>query len=697
MKVLGIVTKIKSDRNQRPIAWVAPICRFTATGQTKINAPVEFPSQGLVFWPEALTAKPWDLVLFEPHENNRAEFSDKFTVEDASTPDEVLDLRNVGDAVDVHLYFTGKLSKNFPSGKVFVRCKPDILVGPVLVSPNSTTYPLVAPQLHDLPVYDAAKVDIRRVQATAADQREIVLRLPPTPVSRVDWSEPKYVVKRTLEVVMNGSLSQKTFKEIAERLAMQSATAEGGLSDYRLRFSQRIASSTNTIAPLLLFAEVLSTRPDIVAEIEKHKERAKNDTIEATREELKKEHASKRLEVQNEQKRLDEIRRQKDQTQKELDGIKNELDKARAEIQEKVKAVEAEVSLQLQEVLKKPEKLIAEVAILRSALIPSPASNAAQHSGVARTSLSWTDKRTPLADQLTDLKSALFSMFKARGLNPTESIHIHAAIVGGLVPIVAGSMSLVALMAYADVTCGGRCQVYHVSPSTFEPSDLLFRNASSYRIGDSSVDFREVVDAANRASGMCLVILEGCNRAPTESYLLPLLQQLSFNTQILASDGTPVLIPKNLRLAATLVEGPTSLPISRDIWGHCAALGVLPAQAETQPIITPGITELSAASGLMQPGDGQTPVADDLVSDYAEGAGFRKALARLERGIMKTYGDQNRVRYHLLENILLPTAVTLKPGTDRDQEIELVLNLVKAEDQKAKLKAMAKRYLRSLA
>jgi hypothetical protein len=101
----------------------------------------------------------------------------------------------------------------------------------------------------------------------------------------------------------------------------------------------------------------------------------------------------------------------------------------------------------------------------------------------------------------------------------------------------------------------------------------------------------DVVRAARENEGPFLVVLDGAYRGPTDSYLRPLIRPVRnhaasiplFHPQAIdASDPyrseARVQWAPNLLLAATAIEGPTTVPVAPDIWN-----GVRVRLAKPQP------------------------------------------------------------------------------------------------------------------
>jgi hypothetical protein len=172
---------------------------------------------------------------------------------------------------------------------------------------------------------------------------------------------------------------------------------------------------------------------------------------------------------------------------------------------------------------------------------------------------------------------------------------VHGALAAGLVPIVEGQRAYALLRAYGQAIAGGRVQWIPVTPTLIEPADLLGRReAASGRFVPAATGLLDVVaDAADRDE-LHLVVLDGCNRAPVEAYLLPILQAAQAGRAGDATRAIPLASaaalaeddpyrrfaqlgwPPNVLIACVPVDGPAALPIGADAWRHFAMVCASP-------------------------------------------------------------------------------------------------------------------------
>jgi hypothetical protein len=245
--------------------------------------------------------------------------------------------------------------------------------------------------------------------------------------------------------------------------------------------------------------------------------------------------------------------------------------------------------------------------------------------------------------EIAALRRALTSAARARGVDPSMMLQIHASVAAGLMPVTIGPAALAALAAYADGACGGRLLIIHVSPSALQPRDL------DDAPGGGLV---EAVGAAKDTDGLSLVVLEGANRSPLEGSVVPLLQMMDIGLSPLAS-------ARGLRLAATLVAGATTVPVSSQMWSYASAVFPVPIAATVQP--TPGSGTLALSSDLLAPSDPPTETIDALLESWPDCRELRPAMTRLGAALTRLYEiqkEEQRISDALLHGLVLPYVAT---------------------------------------
>lgn len=239
------------------------------------------------------------------------------------------------------------------------------------------------------------------------------------------------------------------------------------------------------------------------------------------------------------------------------------------------------------------------------------------------------------------LRRSLTSAARARGVEPSLMLQIHAAVAAGLMPVTLGPTALEALIAYAHGACGGRLLIIHVSPSALQPRDL--DEAPGGGLAAAAA-------AAKDIDGLSLVVLEGVNRAPIEGSVVPLLQLMSVGL-------SPLAPARGLRLSATLVAGATTVPVSSQLWSYAAAIYSGPSSPGPQS--APSSGDLPLSSELLAPGSVPTDAIEALVESWPDCHELRPALARLGAALTPLYDkDERRITDALLHSLVLPYVAT---------------------------------------
>lgn len=191
------------------------------------------------------------------------------------------------------------------------------------------------------------------------------------------------------------------------------------------------------------------------------------------------------------------------------------------------------------------------------------------------------------------------------------ALALHVALLSDAIPVVAGPRALDILEAYADTICGGRILWVPVSPASVTPTDLFGRVDPKTGVWTLTNALLDTLEEAVRWDDLLLVVLDGVNRGPMDSYLTPLLECYRTRHRELRArelplvrgvraDGRPAdrpfTWPRNVLLAGTWAGGPTTLPPSRAFWDYAALvpLDQYPAPADASPCTDAESTEREA-------------------------------------------------------------------------------------------------------
>ena len=320
-------------------------------------------------------------------------------------------------------------------------------------------------------------------------------------------------------------------------------------------------------------------------------------------------------------------------------------------------AAEAAVDARLAAALERPQELLAQVSVLRPLLAANrPGSLLDSTSAPVADEprrIAWS-RGAQIADRAA-LRRALTAAARARGVDPSVMLQIHVAIAARLMPVTMGPAALAALAAYARAACFDRALVVHVPPTALQPRDL----DAGHEGGLSAA-----VTAAKDIDGISIAILEGVNRAPLEATLVPALQLRDLGL-------SPMSAVPGLRLAATLVAGATTVPITPMLWTHAVAL-----YATGEPVADPQAAasgnDLSLASELLQLGDPPVAAIDELLHSWPDCLELRPTLLRLGASLARVIDDEKVIVDALLHGVVLPFIATLMSEEDRAEAVAAV-------------------------
>jgi hypothetical protein len=170
---------------------------------------------------------------------------------------------------------------------------------------------------------------------------------------------------------------------------------------------------------------------------------------------------------------------------------------------------------------------------------------------------------------------------------------LHAALLSGLVPVLAGVAAYEVLECYAKCAAGGRLLWLPVPATVLDPSDLLGRfNPTSMRFAPQPNGLLDLLLCAQSSKELFIVVLDGVNRAPIDAYLGPLLalyadawlehgrrRSLSLaHPSVVEQTGWAAAArltwPPNVLLAAIWTDGLVSAPPPISFWDTAALIQV---------------------------------------------------------------------------------------------------------------------------
>lgn len=682
--LIGVITGTKRDKNEAQIAWIRPLAAETDDSWETIASPEsEFPTRGSIFWPRAAGARENALVRFHAKENDiKNGGPDEFMAVDPQMSFEVIDLRAVGDCEQVRLALTYGIELPYlVSPKYLIRCADDLVVGPItLVSDSSGKTTLEKNNRARVHCYQLAQNAFLGVELEGKMHTILASNLPPTPYSYVDWDDDRLVMRRAIEAAakMKGNstnLPRQLIEDATVELTQYGPAANARLEIYRLTRAKQLAADTKQVVSLAgeIFTG-LRDHPSVVQEVQKFV-LAQRDEI---RSKIEREHAA-------EQDALTKLRQQRKETEESLRSASRQLEETETRLREQASGIETALVGRIDHVLGNVPALLADVALLKPFLEGWASQNQATSSRGTETlavgdgaplNVEWPSAKVKIAD-IKNLRTRVIRTLRALGVATTAYQPIHAAFATGLVPIVTGARALEALEAYAHVMCGGRVLVVEVTSAIADVQDL-FGKLEGRIFTPHSAGLIDALRAAREHEGPFLIVLDGANRGPTDSYLLPLIRLVRnraasiplFHPQAIDPSNAyrseaRVQWPPNLLLAATAIEGPTTLPIATDVWNE-SILAVAEADSEfTGPTELGESSEVDGASNLLD-----SPPARDPLDWISEELPRLHGLARrMAGGLAALNTDPAMQQAAITRSIVVPHVASIPGDEERMDEI----------------------------
>jgi len=654
MSILGVVHWTNWDKSGNPIAGVRPLVEIQKSGCRQIDPYEEFPTQGQVFWPNAQAAAEGTLITFRAEPNSGQK--DEYRVTDPWAALEVLDLRGIGTPTEVRAALANgiRLPGLVVMARALIWCKSDVLVGPVDLSRMEfDSVKLSGKNLARVPTFTG----VQPLSIVVNGQERMVRIDDGAPSGYVDWDDDATVLRRALEAAVriakkdgrDSGQTKKQIEEAAHALASQGIGIDSQLDRYRLERALSLFTNSGVVAELApKLVEVLREHPAMKAAIDELSVTVRANVEQATRAEFAQTFSRENTALKEATEKLARTRSEVTAGERDLLKLKNELDDIQRKTETVSKDAEAAIDARVLAALERPMELLGEASVLRPLLLGGR-SNTHVDAAPNRIPIDWSRTRgEPLKDR-TGLQRALTSAARARGIDPSLMAHIHAAIVARLMPVTLGSGALAALVAYAHAVCGGRLSILHISPAVIQVRDLNEASGGG---------LLAATEAAKAVDGVSLVVLEGANRAPLEASVVPLLQLCD----IALSD----ISTSSLRIAATLVAGATTVPVSSQLWSHAVAIHPEPTSVVPQNTSAPN--DIALSSDLLATGDVPTAQVEELIDVWPDCAELRPTLERFGAALSRLY-DGPRITDALLHGLVLPHIVTALNAEEQDAAI----------------------------
>lgn len=457
-----------------------------------------------------------------------------------------------------------------------------------------------------------------------------------TRIGQVDWSSNEHLLRHVLRRLRNFDPGYTDQHGISRRSIDQLLASLGHPDLGELRLDEQALRRARDIAAGLaqrreLAAGVVSdllSVPIISKRIEEERGNAERDARAAVASELE----AQRQRVEGEiQDRVRQQEQRLEQLRSEEAELGSKVSDLRKQLESQLDVLDAELQARLNDISARPERLLAEMMVVRAALrqgqVGGSSDDTTNHPRGEMASTSDTKVRFPWCEQPREaietiadrglLRRRLTRALMARSL-PTEiGPLLDSAFRAGALPLVAGPRAFDALEAYAACIAADRWLWVPVSVGTIDARELLGAVDTGRRaFVPAPSGLLDLLVEAQGTNRLYLVVLEGANRAAAEAYLSPLLacyadgwtsrrpRSLPLFHPCAVDPSSPYAAvptlrwPRNVLLAGTLVDGVAAMPLPTSLWDHAVLIHLEQFEADAAvegnaADLTPPVSEVS--------------------------------------------------------------------------------------------------------
>jgi hypothetical protein len=632
---LGTVTEIHSTYEGARLAILQPLIRSDWSGNDWEGAlrdgEEEFPDRGKVFWwdvPDSVE----DGSLWQFHAElhptyDPPEKPEKYQAVSPVPPVEVVDMRRHWSEAKVRRQFTGEgayLHDEPIVPDVMIWFEKETWIGPVRIERVKPHLWKIADS-EDLSRLECHEVSSALLRPMKVEGRRRIFLSPSLEAGRRlgfrNWMPDDQLASSVLSRIRR--LDQAAFEALnttyrafdSYQVVLKTAGLEGLDREREEARQKRVVELRQIISEneklLKEAAEMVLSTPSVQEEVTNRKKQIYEEVRRQEQEKVATELRDRReelvrvsAEIEDSAVKLSDMRREIEAKNAEIDALAGELDRA-------TERFKADLSRRLRELSESPEQAFAEVAMLRALVGPVVGESAASNGDSAQVAPppesgaklpngreatpspaaplihappTHPGPEAPTIGDARDVLKRIRDTFKREGLSPTLGVHIHCGFLAGAVPIIAGTRAFNSLAAYASAVAGGRLLWVPVPGSAFEPQDLLGRyDPATGTLVPHPGGLLNALLEARESDQTSVVVLDGFNRAPVESYLLPLLQCYS--------DGWGGSGRRSIPVApAGLVRGPEPYPgITRVAWSPNLLMAVIPSDANGTFPMSPSV------------------------------------------------------------------------------------------------------------
>ena len=604
------IAEVESIAPEQPgrskLAWAKPVVRST-TDRSAWEGPVtdaihKFPTKGLVFWFDAPfeTAEGdyWEIVVSESPQYDGYRKSEKYQVVDYQRPIEIVDLREWGqDKLRRTLNSEGVAIDPAPMGSYIVFwVAENKWIGPVEVGESDDGgWVLEANDPTRLDCWNPGQNAYCEVQLDGS--RLVVMPGHDYGESRgyVNWAPDIEFAEGILKRIRK--LDQSAYEALDVTYAVfekyQEVLADSGLSGPDLQHERARLERAEELGNLVESNEKLLEKTvsallksaTVQSELEEEKQKLRSEIKTRLNREISAELESKHSEIEELDARIEKRRDEHKKVRAKIAEEKERLESLVASFEDALQGRLRELAeVELQDVF-------ADSVVLRAMLSVSGGNaSMTRPEGDTSSTLPWeNDEECEHFDGVEEALSSFSKQLMASGVgNVAMGVDIISAFAGGGAVCLTGTRTDEVLELFADTVAGGRLLWIPVSAVSVAPSDLLVSQSNGAGSPHPN-GLLETLVKAESSDELYLVVLEGFDRSPVESYLHPLLasraesskpsrgrrREIPLPTRVVVAD-TPtarVAWPANVLVACTPTAGATAnLPIPKSFWKYASLI-----------------------------------------------------------------------------------------------------------------------------
>jgi hypothetical protein len=512
-----------------------------------------FPDKGFVFWfkPHVSPLKDsyWEFEI-ESHPDyvSGTGKKEKYQVRIFGTAPyykesvEVIDLRGAGAEREIREALTSKYGMILRPApimrNVMLWIKEEVWLGPVKLVQSSVSgnWRIEAEKGDDdFSALEVSEPDIENLKIVQCEGKRFVV--PPgqntgKKIGVCNWDPDEQLAKRLLkrigkldpDVKTGLGVAKAAFDAYLDALSKKKANLLGADLEQELAREERIRELKALVEKNI---PIVDEAVRVFCESEHFKKRIK--AIEGEAAASARSEITKRVEEELKGKRAEiESVTARFKTKKgELAEAEKKLRARQEDLERKVGAYDSEFVKRLRTMAEKPDGVFPELAVFRQALVPGlgAGSGGGFPSALLPAHYSGIEVSLTILEDKKALIKRLQSVFHENGFSPMLGNRLMSGFLSGLVPVVKGERAYEAIRLFANCVAGGRLNWIPISGSLFDPQDLFGTSDRSGKFVPHPAGLLKTIkDAHGTPDSLTVVVLDGYDRAPIDSYLLPLMQ-----------------------------------------------------------------------------------------------------------------------------------------------------------------------------